>query len=102
MDPDHQRRVALVAETCALAVPAAIAGIVSGHRHAVAARQQERPCAPRDRQCHRSLPGRTAGVLDFQLPRTRPDRLELRADARCGAVTGIEADQRGGSDLGEH
>ena len=56
----------------------------------------------RDRECHRSLPGRTAGILDLQLPRARPDRLELRTDARRGAVTGIEADQRGGSDLGEH
>ena len=84
MDPDHQRRVALVAETCALAVPAAVAGVVPGHRHAVAARQQERPRAPRDRERHRSLPGRTAGILDLQLPRPRPDRLELQTDA--GAV----------------
>jgi hypothetical protein len=58
---------------------------VPGHRHAVAARQQERPCAC-DRERHRSPPAAPPGP-DLQLPRPRPDRLELRP-MPGGAVTG--------------
>ena len=102
VDPHHQRRTARVAEPGALAVAAAVAGPVPRHRHAVALRQQERPGSPGDRERNRRLAGGPARILDLQLGRARPDRLQLAAHVGRGAVSGVEADERGSRDLHEH
>ena len=102
MDPDHQRRVALVAETCALAVAAPVTGVVSGHRHAVAARQQERPRAPAIASATGASPAAPPGSLIFSSCEPGPIGSSCSTDPGRGAVTGIEADQRGGSELDKH
>ena len=87
----------------ALAVAAAIAVAVAGHRDAVAASTR------RSVRVRRAIASATAdspaappGSLIFSCA-SRADRLELPADLRRRAVPGVEADERGGrGDLGEH
>ena len=98
MNADHQRRVAQVAEAGAVDVAARIAGSGARHGDVVAVAAEKRARLERDREHDRSLPGRAAAVLDLELLRAGPDRLQLPADRGNRPMARIEAHERGWRD----
>src|SRR5215211_2655148 len=95
VDPDHERRVAAVAEARAGDVPALRKGEVqrrSRHRDSEAA-VPERPSRPlRDREYDRGLAGGPPAVLD--LPDGRAGSDPLGREVRPAGVTRVQADER--------
>ena len=83
------------------AVPAVEGRAGPRHRDAIAAAEEQRPRALRDRQRDRRLAGGSAAVLDLEGVRAGPDRLALRADRGRRPVAWVDADEGRGCARGE-